>query len=968
LNTDYKGKEKAEMKIKRIMSAVLALMMLVGTVTIFSDFITIDISAAWEDKVDAEGDPIINYMSQIYSSPEAKLADMTLMKEQNGYQIYVEEYTGEVAFVNTATGQTLFTNPYDIAGTYNSSTENTKAKLLSQIALKYTDNGVEKTMYSYTEAAKRGQITVKNIKNGIRMEYSIGELQTIRLVPRRIEKSRFETLILNNITNEFYRNMFVDESGNAGFYKLYDTSDPTMSETMVKETQAAFPVTKRMAIYVCDTDISSMELKRLETIIKTYCPLYTYEEMDYDHNETDYVGEDKAPANFKMALEYTIDEDGLEVRLPANGIRFDESTYSLSSVDILPYMGAGSNEYTGYCFIPDGSGALIRFEDLIGTSYTVSGQLYGADYAYHTITGQHSETWRYPVFGVVTDAGESKVDSAGNVITSNKTTASGYVAIITEGDSMATLIAESGGVPHCYNSVYARFNPRPSDTYNLADSINLGVNATWTVTSSRKYTGSYRIKYIMLTDDSVAEKNGIEDYYECSYVGMAKAYRDYLEETGAITLLEQSSISDDIPLYIESFGSFETTKKVLSFPVLTDVALTTFEDVQTMYEELSAAGITNVKMRLTGFANGGMKSTYPSTLKWVSAVGGESGFKELLSYAATNGLSVYPDFDFAYVEETDWFDGISVKRDAVKTIDSRYTSRRYYDAATQSFESDSALAVSPSVYEKMFAKFEKLFSKYENVDGVSVSTLGTTLNSDFDKDDPYNREDSKEFTTELLQSLKDSFGEIMVDGGNAYSIPYADHILGVSTESSNYLKANESVPFLGIVLHGYKSYAGEAMNMEGDISSAILRAIENGAYPYFILSYRNTSELKEDETLNQYYSVDYSVWKDDMIERYNVLNEALSDLQTKRIEDHQFLNSAVRYLTDEEALAAGKRQDKEDFNLGDQVSEGTVVNVEYEGGTGFILNYNSYDVSVTYRGQTYIVGALSFLRIDHAEN
>lgn len=956
------------MKMKKILSAVLALVMLAGTVTIFSDLITVDVSAAWEDKVDEDGNPIINYMRQVYATPEAKLKDMTLMKEQNGYQLYVEEFTGEVAFVNKTTGQTLFTNPYDIAGPFNNSTENTKSRLLSQISLKYTDNGVEKTMLSYVEAAKRGQITVKNIKNGIRVEYSIGELQTIRLVPRRIEKSRFENMILANITNDFYRKMFVDESGMAGFYKLYDTSDPTMSETLVQETQAAFPITKRMAIYVCDDDISSMELKRLETIIKTYCPLYTYEEMDYDHNETDYVGVDKAPPNFKMALEYTMGTDGLEVRLPANGIRFDESTYQLQSVDILPYMGAGSNEFTGYNFVPDGSGSLIRFEDLVGKSYTVSGQIYGPDYAYHAITGQHSEAWRFPVFGVVTNAGKSTTDSEGNVRESRKKTSDGYVAIITEGDSMATLISESGGVPHCYNSVYPRFNPRPSDTYNLADSINIGTNASWTVTSSRKYTGSYRIKYIMLTDDTVAKANNIKDYYECSYVGMAKAYRDYLEQTGALTALAADSVKDNIPLYIESFGSFETTKKVLSFPVLTDVALTTFEDVQTMYEDLVSSGITNVNFRLTGFANGGMKSKYPSTLKWVGAVGGESGFRDLLSYAASNDMGVYPDFDFAYVAKTDWFDGISTKRDAIKTIDSRYTSRRYYDAATQTFESDSALAVSPSVYETMFSKFAKNFSGYENVDGVSAATLGTTLNSDFDKDDPYNREDSKEFTVEMLQSLKDSFGKVMVDCGNAYSVPYADHILNVATDSSNYLNANEAVPFMGMVLHGYKNYAGEAMNMEGDLASAMLRAIENGANPYFILSYRNTSELKEDETLNKYYSVDYSVWKDDMIERYNTLNAAIKDLQTKRIEDHQFLDDSVRYLSDEEALAAGKRPNRDDFNLGDNVSEGTVVNVEYEGGTGFILNYNSYDVSVTYRGQTYVVKALDFMRIDHAAN
>ena len=43
---------------------------------------------------------------------------------------------------------------------------------------------------------------------------------------------------------------------------------------------------------------------------------------------------------------------------------------------------------------------------------------------------------------------------------------------------------------------------------------------------------------------------------------------------------------------------------------------------------------------------------------------------------------------------------------------------------------------------------------------------------------------------------------------------------------------------------------------------------------------------------------------------------------------------------------------------------GSVVRVEYENGTSFIINYNSYDVTVTYGGETYEVEALNFVRVD----
>lgn len=902
------------MKKMKLVSALLALIMVLGSIGATT------VSAAWADKVDEDGDPIIDYINTAYESADAKLADMVLKKEQNGYQLWIEEFTGEVAIVDTTSGQILFSNPYDVASSYSTISEATKQKLLSQILITYLDNDVQKTMYSYNEAALRGQIIIKNIKNGVRVEYTLGEEATTRLVPRLIEKSRFEELIVANIDNDWLRDKLTS------FYTLKDPDDTTLTERGVKEMQSKFPITLEMAVYVCDPEIKTRELRELENIIKTYCPLYTYEELDYDHELTNYEGDDAAPPRFKLALEYTLSDDGLEVRLPANGITFDESAYQFDTVTVLPYMGAGSNQYTGYTFIPDGSGALIRFEDVKNYTYNVSGQLYGSDYAYHEISGQHAEVMRLPVYGVCTDYTRSWTETEETVISEeyvDETTGetvpaviqkdtiaheeaytNGFLAIITEGDSLATLMSEHGGALHPYNTVYAMFTPRPSDTYQLSDSSSSKGSGSWTVTSSRKYTGSYRIKYIMLTDDTIADEKGISDYYTASYVGMAKAYQDYLVSEGVLVALEDNT--EDIPLYIESFGSIETTKRILSIPVTVDTALTTFDDVKTMYEELSAQGITNINFKLTGFANGGMDSTVPYRLKWVDVVGGKSGFEDLIDYAKGTGMTVYPEFDFVYITAMDTLDGVSLKKHAVKTIDSRYTSKRTYDAATQSFDRSFALAISPSVYSYFYNKFGPIYAEYQN-DAISVSTLGTDLNSDFDKKDPYHREDSKEFTIDLLDNISNDIDNVMIEGGNAYALRYADTILDVALTSSKYVKASQSVPFTGMVLHGYKEFTGSAINMEGDTDSAILTAIESGASLYFTLSYQNTSKLKEDNQLNEFYSVSYEIWKDDVVNYYNELNNAIGDLQHSSIVDHEFLNGERIPDADEleaDALAA----------------------------------------------------------------
>ena len=1008
------------------MSAILIVVMLFGMLG------TLPISAKPLNS-DEEGNPTIKYITDVFATPQDKLDTMVMWKDQNGYQIWVEDYSGEIAVVNKATGQIMFSNPFDVAG--DTGSESTKEKLLSQILIKYTDNDTDKEMNSFKEAASRLQINVKNIKNGVRVEYTMGREETRKLVPRLIEMNRFNDEILANIDDQWSYDKL------KSFYTEKDPNDPTLTERGVKEMQAKFPITNKMAVYVCDPDIKDRELNQCEGIIKTFCPTYTYESLDEDHANTEYEGMDRAPALFKLALEYTLSDEGLAVRLPANGIRYDESNYKLKSVTVLPYMGAGSYANTGYTFIPDGSGAIFRFEHLKGSPYNVAGKIYGQDYAYHEIAGAHMEVMRLPVYGIVenytrTDtvtteelvAEESVDEETGEIIPAQYVTTSesvpykedkGFVAIITEGDALAELTSEHGGTLHRYNTVYATFNPRPSDTYNLADSISIGSNATWTVESARKYVGSYRIKYIMLGDDELAKGT---DYYEASYVGMANAYRDHLENAGVLSKLE--NVKEDMPLYIESFGSVRTEERILTFPVMVDLPLTTFEDIQTMHEELAAEGVSNINFKLSGFANGGFGwQTVPYKLKWMKVLGGSKGFESLLDYARSNDVGIYPDFDFAYRDMSEFGDGFNMKKHAVRTIDDRYTRKRVYDSAMQSFDYTFLLCISPSAFDYLYTKFETYYSKHDPV-GIAVSSLGTDLNSDFNKRNPHNREDSRELTVDVLSKIKEDNKSVMIDGGNAYAIQYADHILNTSLDSSRYNNSSNSVPFLGMVLHGYKNFTGTPINMEGDIDYAVLKTIENGASLFFTLSYQNTAELKEWFMFNQYYSVRYDIWFNDVVEKYNYVNDILKGVQTATITEHEFLigeripdeidaaidAAAEQAILDAEAEAEALKLEKEErakqlaIRLGEEPEEvveeeevleedelaegeegeeiaeeaeeeaayvvtkytsndGSIVKVGYENGTKFILNYNSFAVTTVYNGISYTIEALSFVVI-----
>lgn len=917
------------------------------------------------DNADNEGGEkeTIDYLNDAFNSKEEKLASMTLMLTRYGYELYYEPYTGEVGVKNTKTGDILLTNPYDIGKSGSASTENVKNQLLSQIIIKYSNTeGNELTIYSYVEAAKREQIKVKKIKNGIRVEYIMGKQESRLLVPQRIEKSRFEEMILANITEKSKQDKL------KAFYVEKNPNEAGMTDKMRKEMYATFPITEKYAIYVFDPKASDREKTQMEAIIKQFCPEYTYEELEYDHTLVEYESTEKNPVQFRLALEYYLDESGLSVRLPANGIRFDQSAYQLSYIRILPYMGAGSSEYTGYTMIPDGSGALVRFEDILetGSPRVLSGSLYGADYAYHTIKGQNQQVMRLPIFGVIEDTeyviggsadsdettgtettapdtsaadttADSTTDTAqstdadsddeteetvGSDITTEPITTpeevvktykrkSGYVAIIEEGDALASITTDHGGnVQHKYNSVYTEFNPRPKDSYNLASSISVAGDATWTVVSDRKYTGSYRIRYIMLSDFEYAaahtdENIDVSSAFDTSYVGMALAYRNELIRSGALT--KKESDKDQIPLYIETLGVMDVQDKVLSIPVTVKKPLTTFEDIKTITNELGEAGITNLVYKLNGYINGGMINTMPSKIKVEKTAGGADGLKDLLSFADEKEIEIFLDMDFSYAKKDKMFDGFSKRTQAVKTIDNRYTQKRTYSATLQYFTSTGLLAVSPSVFSDIFASAQNDLTKL-GVTNVSLGTIGSDLNSDFDEDDPYNREDSKQNVINTLSKIREAGYSVMMDCGNAYAVKYAQHVLNVALDSSNFTYASESVPMFGLIYHGYLDFAGSATNMAGDIRYETLKILENGANPYFILVYRNSEKLKEDTVLSDYYSISYENWKEDLVATYNKLNNALGKVMDASMIGHDFLIG--ERVPSAEELEADKKADE----------------------------------------------------------
>lgn len=963
--TDKTDKFNPEIK-KRLLSAFLAIVMIFGSAALIPLQV---FAAAVEEEEEDEVIAIQDYTTLVYANIDEKLAtfgkwdvetevgtgkNMTIEYSPNGkpvlvkdgYELYYHYETGEVAVKDTRTGQVLMSNPYDVYDSGGSA--DTAQKLMSQVLIRYQDADKELFFNTYKDSAMNRQIKMKPIKGGIRVEYTIGKEEKRKLVPRVIEKASFDEHIKQHITNER------EHAKLMAYYTLKDLEAPDLTERAKKELQVTYPHTKYSAIYVFDPNASARELTQIEGYIKTYTA-YTFEMMDADHQIVEYEAKDKAPPLFKMALEYYIDKDGLYVRMPANGIRFDESTYKLSYLNVLPYMGAGSRGNTGYTFIPDGSGALVRYEDIGATQFMFKNKIYGQDFSFRKVSkNSHTQDWRLPVFGAVENytitrefleieeeiIPEHEVeDEQGNITVvpeeiiehENKRTETedrfdGFFVIIEEGDSMAEIATAHEGSLHKYNSVSAYFTPRPTDEYHL-DYNTTGLNSLITVASRRKYAGNYILRYIMLSSDENGNPK-VPGGYEASYVGMAKAYRNYLIERGQLQQLEDTG--EDIPLYLETLGVIRTPEYLFGFPYIGHTPLTTFEDIKTMIDDLNAEGITNLNFRLLGWINDGMKMMKgPGKISIQRQMGGKNGFQNMVDYAKSKNVNIFPDMNFATIwYTTDPFDGFSYRRDVARHMDDRYAGeQRYFFLAQDWTRGMTDELIAPNSMKKFYESAWKQYEPY-NVGALSVESFARELHSDQYRKRLVNREEAKAIMIDVMNLMKENNPKLLADTANAYAFPFLNDVLNIPIDGSRFVNQSETVPFYGMVTHGFMNIAGTPINMSGDYKYDLLKAIENGANPLFTVSYRNAARIKEEQRMSEYYSVDYNHWLGDILETYKILNENLKPVRAKLIIDHEFLDK-------------------------------NIVKVTYEGGHAFILNYNNNDVTV----EGHTLGPLEFVKV-----
>nr|WP_306220269.1 DUF5696 domain-containing protein [Cohnella sp. WQ 127256] len=544
-----------------------------------------------------------------------------------------------------------------------------------------------------------------------------------------------------------------------------------------------------------------------------------------------------------FVIQYRLTSHGMEAIIPSDGIQ-EAGTSLIYSIHLLPYFGAVSaGSDTGYLFVPDGPGGLIYYDRIrptIGSSYEFP--IYGDDPAklnYNEESMVLREQIAFPLYGL----------KRGN---------QAFAAIVKEGPYTAKIKAATPINKSKYHSVSVSFNYRDEYGRKVSGLTKETVN---TIRQERSMEDR-RVEFRLLSGE------------EADYVGMAHAYRDYLEENGQLG--QQLQQANHIPLMLSIVGG----GKKPQYGSDSYEPATTFNEAELIVNGLRDAGVASMNVIYQGWQNSGHTYT-DERFPVVSKLGGNQGAKQFVRNMHDMGIKVLFD-DYMGWKVAD-YSSFYKKTDGIRSIDSTVFSG----------QGDSFIVNPVKAVREQKQVIEAL--KDIGVDGIHyVDGPGSLTFSDYRSSNPLTRSDTVFYYQALLDYVREQLSLAGVTRGEQYALKHVDYIEGLPYSSSQDIMIDETVPVYPIAVHGTVGYSTVPGNMRDIYEDEMLKAIEYGAIPSFKLTYAESRVLKRTD-FQDVYSSQYDIWKDRIVEDYKKFDQ-LAAVYHLKISNHEKLEDGI-YVT-----------------------------------------------------------------------
>lgn len=786
----------------------------------------------------SQEDVVVNADLELFSNSSKEKA-YTL--ENDALLFTMDAASTQFTVQNKATGYTWYSNPPGADGdTLALSAE--KDRLKSTLVLTYgTEAGVTALFNSYTYSVANGMYDIEKTDDAVRVRYTLGKISKVYRMPTAITEER-----MAKFTEPMQKSAkrTIDSQ-----YRLYDINNLKKNDDK-DALLAAYPDLAEMNLYILRDGTQEHQKKKIEaSFIEAG---YTAEDFEIDQQHVPGASIDDKPV-FNLTVEYRLDRGDLVVTVPFDEIRYN-AAYLPSRLSLLPFFGAADADDNGYMLLPDGGGAILKYNNGKLAQNAYYANVYGWDYGDQRLEVVNETRAVFPAFGMTGG------DNA-------------FLCMLEDGASYAAIQGDISGHSNMFNTANATYTLLHSEPYEVSAKTTISV---------------YMFEKTLPEGERISQRYRFIDTVD--YVDMAIAYREYLlNRYPALAPVED----ENAPLMIEIVGAIDKTVQRAGLPVSRPMPVTTFGEAGAIVDDALAAGITNMTVRYTGWSNGGVRQTVLTNVNAVKALGGEKGIRSFISSAKARGVDVYVDGVSQFAYDSGLFEGFIPFRDAARFVtQERAELYEYHNVwfGEKDFD-ESHYLVKP---EFMLAGIEKLRNAAAELDaaGLAFRDVGFLLSADYNKNARVSREESMRMQVNALNDMDQQGQKVIIRKGNEYALPYAELITDMDLRGCNFSILDALVPFYQIALHGYVNYTGSSVNLSPDYGQAILEAAEYGAGLSFTFMKAET-QLLRDTKYTDLFGAQYDLWKN---EAYRAMKQYQSDtagLNNQKITGHKRLTNTL---------------------------------------------------------------------------
>ena len=550
-------------------------------------------------------------------------------------------------------------------------------------------------------------------------------------------------------------------------------------------------------------------------------------------------------ADISLSVKMTLVDDHVRFEALDYPVENDPS-YLAKSLYFLPFLGTVPQaEIPGYMFVPDGPGALIRFRDNAQYVSTFGKKVYGKDFGIDlssdvmSLGAQRPDDYLVaepqvlmPVYGIAHGFEQNA-----------------FFARVEQGAEYAYLVANVAGTTTNFNWAAARFEYRQLYIQPI-NRTGSGIQAPQKLTNIL----TPAISFYFLTGA------------DADYVGMAQLYKGILKAENVIAASDK--VNSSTPLRVDLLGS--DVKQ--GFLVNTNTPFTTISQANNILDALADNGIHNITMIMEGWQKGGANGSSKTQTKIEPKLGSEKDMLALRDRVNANG-----HFFLGYSPILANEKQLSLYRQAATTL-----SRNYMNITRDNRELAFPVyyLLRPSI---VVNNTNKILEALGDTD-VALSGIGSLLYADNTRNNEITR-------TEVMEMF-DKLPVTAFKAPHAYLWDTTDVFLDIPMVNSQYLFESDTVPFLQIVLKGSIEYYNPYINIGAFSQNSLLKMLEYGAYPSFVLTGVQSSVLK-DTPQEDMFSTYYVDWMPTIVSMYEDINQVLQQVEGAEIVDHVVLAYGV---------------------------------------------------------------------------